>query len=301
MIEILSKNGLSKATINELCDADDISRIFLEVNELAEAGYKVDKKSVALFRLCESMYSKALGKDLSQLNTSQIDDLATCSRFFSKVGGITVVAGALGVGLESAILFSEGKIDEAGEKLRKYGFGLLGGVVGGVVADMLIGSLVITNPFAAVTILLAFGVLGTKAGEGFSDLLDAVWSLFDEAGAYTYPVDPLILDLDGDGIETVSVKDGVNFDFDNNGFAEKTGWVGKDDGLLVRDIDGNGQVDNGGELFGDLTVADDFTAKNGFDALKYFDTNGDNIIDKLDEIYSELRVWQDANQNGKVA
>ena len=34
-----------------------------------------------------------------------------------------------------------------------------------------------------------------------------------------------VVDLDGDGIETVSVKNGVNFDFDNNGFVEKIGWL----------------------------------------------------------------------------
>lgn len=47
---------------------------------------------------------------------------------------------------------------------------------------------------------------------------------------------PLVVDLDGDGVETTTEENGVYFDHDNNGFAEKTAWVGKDDGLLVRDI-----------------------------------------------------------------
>ena len=56
---------------------------------------------------------------------------------------------------------------------------------------------------------------------------------------------PLVLDLDGDGVETVSVAQGTYFDHDGNGFAENTGWVGADDGLLVRDLNENGVIDDG--------------------------------------------------------
>ena len=65
---------------------------------------------------------------------------------------------------------------------------------------------------------------------------------------------PLALDLDGDGVETTTVESGVYFDHDDNGFAEKSGWVGKDDGLLVRDINNNGLIDDGTELFGNNSV-----------------------------------------------
>ena len=66
---------------------------------------------------------------------------------------------------------------------------------------------------------------------------------------------PLVIDLDGDGVvETNKEDSGIHFDHDDNGFAEKSGWVGKDDGLLVRDINGNGQIDNGTELFGNNSV-----------------------------------------------
>ncbi len=46
---------------------------------------------------------------------------------------------------------------------------------------------------------------------------------------------PIILDLDGDGVETRSLQDEIYFDHDGNQFAENTGWVGADDGLLVLD------------------------------------------------------------------
>ena len=85
---------------------------------------------------------------------------------------------------------------------------------------------------------------------------------------------PLVVDLDGDGIETLGTDAGVYFDHDDNGFLEKTGWVGKDDGLLVRDINNNGKIDDGTELFGDNSVlSNGVKAFNGFEALADLDTN----------------------------
>lgn len=65
--------------------------------------------------------------------------------------------------------------------------------------------------------------------------------------------DPLILDLDGDGIETTTLKDGVYFDHNGDDISFKTSWVDKDDALLVLDKNLNNQIDNGNELFGNFT------------------------------------------------
>jgi hypothetical protein len=91
----------------------------------------------------------------------------------------------------------------------------------------------------------------------------------------------------------------VYFDHDGNGFAQLTGWVGANDGLLVWDRNGNGVIDNGGELFGDNTVlTNGLNAVNGFAALAEHDSNGDGVIDANDAIWSELRVWRDLSQDG---
>ena len=112
---------------------------------------------------------------------------------------------------------------------------------------------------------------------------------------------PLIVDLDGDGVETTSVTGGVYFDHDSNGFAENSSWVGKDDGLLVRDINGNGQIDDGTELFGNNSVlSSGEKATNGFEALKDLDSNNDGIFNSSDTAWNEVKVWKDSNQNGKV-
>ena len=45
--------------------------------------------------------------------------------------------------------------------------------------------------------------------------------------------DPLIFDLDGDGIEMLDLEVNINFDVDVDGEREITGWVAPDDALLV--------------------------------------------------------------------
>ena len=112
---------------------------------------------------------------------------------------------------------------------------------------------------------------------------------------------PLVLDLDGDGVETLGKSSGVQFDLDADGFAELSGWAGADDGLLVRDINGNGQIDNGRELFGNYTQLNNGdSAANGFAALADLDSNGDGAVDANDDAFDQLRVWQDANSDGVV-
>ncbi|TNF83810.1 hypothetical protein FGE05_06290 [Pseudomonas sp. ICMP22404] len=112
---------------------------------------------------------------------------------------------------------------------------------------------------------------------------------------------PLILDLDGDGVETTGLSAHVHFDHDTNGFAESTGWVGRDDGLLVFDRNGNGRIDNGTELFGDNTkLPSGDKAANGFAALAALDTNGDGRIDASDTDYASLRVWKDIDSDGET-
>ena len=112
---------------------------------------------------------------------------------------------------------------------------------------------------------------------------------------------PLVLDLDGDGVETISSEQGVYFDHAGDGFAEKTGWVSPDDGLLAIDLNNDGKIDNGTELFGNNTrLSNGETAANGFEALKEYDSNSDGVIDEFDRDFQALKVWQDLNLDGKT-
>lgn len=131
-------------------------------------------------------------------------------------------------------------------------------------------------------------------------LPDFVKDLFNRAKIWTWPRDPIILDLDGDGLETVGLSGSTAyFDFDGDGVLSKSGWVGRDDALLVRDKNSNGTIDSGAELFGDFTVLPNGTlAPNGFAALASLDANGDGVIDANDSAFAELNLWRDTSQDG---
>jgi Ca2+-binding RTX toxin-like protein len=114
-------------------------------------------------------------------------------------------------------------------------------------------------------------------------------------------VDPLILDLDNDGLETIGINTSnpILFDHNGNGVRTATGWVKSDDAFLVLDRNGNGSIDNGRELFGDSTpLSAGGVAADGFAALAQEDTNGDGKVDSLDARFASLRLWRDLNQDG---
>ncbi|BCS53645.1 calcium-binding protein [Geobacter sp. SVR] len=144
---------------------------------------------------------------------------------------------------------------------------------------------------------LAIGAFTAKLIAEFPSL---PFDLFKNAATVSPPrIDPLILDLDSDGIETTSITAGANFDHDGNGFAERTGWVNSDDGLLVLDRNSDGIINNGTELFGDQTILKNgIRATNGFQALAEWDDNGDGKIDEIDDIWATARVWRDLNGDG---
>lgn len=124
-------------------------------------------------------------------------------------------------------------------------------------------------------------------------------NFFDSAKNWVWPRDPILLDLDGDGLETVGLASNVYFDHDGDGVLTKTGWAGANDALLVWDRNGNGTIDTGAELFGDFTVLPNGTlAPNGFAALAALDANGDGVIDATDPAFAELKLWRDISQDG---
>ncbi|MDD2780869.1 hypothetical protein [Sulfuricurvum sp.] len=69
-------------------------------------------------------------------------------------------------------------------------------------------------------------------------------------------------------------------------------------GFVVLDRNGNGTIDNGGELFGDQTSVNGAKASDGFSALSAEDTDHDGTFDADDANYTNVRVWQDTNSDG---
>ena len=106
-------------------------------------------------------------------------------------------------------------------------------------------------------------------------------------------VDPLVLDLNGDGIDLKGADEGVDFDMNGNGEKTGMGFIRGDDAFLFVDEHGDGLVRDGRQLFGN---ADGHA--NGFEKLRAYDDNGDGVIDENDAIWDKLMVWQEKNENG---
>ncbi|QGG89151.1 tandem-95 repeat protein [Agrobacterium sp. MA01] len=107
--------------------------------------------------------------------------------------------------------------------------------------------------------------------------------------------DPIILDLDKNGFAFSSIDNGVSFDINADGKTDQIAWT-SDDGILAFDVDGNGLIDNGSEIF-----TPDFNGgkfASGVAALASLDSNGDGKIDSSDDAFSKLKIWVDANNNG---
>jgi trimeric autotransporter adhesin len=110
-----------------------------------------------------------------------------------------------------------------------------------------------------------------------------------------------VLDLDGNGVRTTAAADGVNFDLNATGNAQRVGWASATDGLLVMDRNGDGRINDGSELFGTGTRdAAGSRAVDGYQAMRFEDSNGDGLLSAADARFSELQVWVDANQDGKT-
>ncbi|WP_353242797.1 hypothetical protein [Providencia sp.] len=110
---------------------------------------------------------------------------------------------------------------------------------------------------------------------------------------------PLIIDLNNDGVKTLSHDFGVLFKF--NGELMQTGWVDPNDALLVMDKNSDGIVNDSSELLGeDYLKKDGAFALNGFDGLLDFDTNNDGVISKNDFNWEFLKLWRDVNSDGKT-
>ncbi len=100
--------------------------------------------------------------------------------------------------------------------------------------------------------------------------------------------DPVMFDLDGDGLELTSYKNGTRFDILGNGQQVNTAFVTGGDAFLALDRNGDGAITSGAELFGDQRGA-----TNGFEELRKLDDNGDRVIDRNDAAYDSLLLWRD--------
>lgn len=109
---------------------------------------------------------------------------------------------------------------------------------------------------------------------------------------------PIVLDLDGDGIQVSDPEAGVRFDmFDTRGTV-RTAWPSAGDALLAMDRDGDGKITSSWELFGEARLWF-MRIENGFERLRELDANADGVVDARDPMFGHLRAWRDADRDGE--
>lgn len=94
--------------------------------------------------------------------------------------------------------------------------------------------------------------------------------------------DPLVVNFSGTAAQLTQTK--YSFDLDADGRAEQISFVAPGSGFLAIDRSGDGQINNGSELFG-------AQSGNGFADLARYDDDGNQWIDEGDMVYDRLRVW----------
>lgn len=113
-------------------------------------------------------------------------------------------------------------------------------------------------------------------------------------------VTPLLVNFSDKKPRFTTAENGVNFNL-VPGQKLKVGWPSpnQDVAWIVRDLNGNKQIDSGRELFGSETeVAKGVFAANGFAALALFDKDKNNLLDATE--MKDLQLWFDKNGDGKT-
>lgn len=104
---------------------------------------------------------------------------------------------------------------------------------------------------------------------------------------------PLVLSFDGAPAELVPAR-AATFDLDGVGGCITTDWPAASTPWLALDVDGNGTIDSGRELFGSGTLLrSGKRAQHGFMALAELDDDGNGRIDMGDPAFSRLVLWSD--------
>jgi hypothetical protein len=102
--------------------------------------------------------------------------------------------------------------------------------------------------------------------------------------------DPLVVNFGGTAAQLAGATgQRFSFDLDGDGQLDSLPTFASGSGYLALDLNGNGRIDSGKELFGPQTG-------NGFSELAKLDSDGNGWIDEGDPVFAKLAVWSpDAN------
>ena len=121
-------------------------------------------------------------------------------------------------------------------------------------------------------------------------ITDIAGNAYAGTSSYNFAT-PIVLDLNGDGVQYVDRSAGVTYDYAGNGIQQATAWVNPNDGILaLQNPDSSLRI-----VFG----VDGGTDLQGL--AKMFDSNYDGVLDAQDASFSQFGVWKDSNSDGIVA
>lgn len=142
----------------------------------------------------------------------------------------------------------------------------------------------------------AQGVVHTADGKSIS--IDISLSMSREFAAYNYTStqmpskDPLVINYGGTAASLTGER--FSFDLDADGTLDSISSLGQGSGFLALDKNGDGNINDGTELFGPQSGS-------GFDDLRAYDKDGNGWIDENDSVFDSLLVWsRDADGNSQL-
>jgi hypothetical protein len=94
--------------------------------------------------------------------------------------------------------------------------------------------------------------------------------------------DPLVINFDGTAAQLQNTR--FSFDLDSDGKKEDVPLLSGNRGYLALDLNGNGKIDSGSELFGT-------GSGNGFADLARYDNDHNGWIDENDAVFYKLKAW----------
>ncbi|KZM51804.1 hypothetical protein OA90_00345 [Labrenzia sp. OB1] len=109
------------------------------------------------------------------------------------------------------------------------------------------------------------------------------------AGFRVHNIKPVMLDLDGDGLEVTALdRSTVFMDTGGDGFLHRTAWAGEGDGVLYFDPDGRDEITEKRQF---VFTEWDPTSTSDLEALaSVFDSNGDGVLSAGDDAFGQFKV-----------
>lgn len=221
--------------------------------------------------------------------------VATDTFTFGAIGGVTVVPTGTGGNFQIAgnTFASFDNATVAGQVTVTFAAAALSAIPGSVVNSVMQALLFDNNTVVSGdTVVLQYtfsdGNSGSQGSGGVGTFV----------GTRTINVvAPVVLDLDGDGLNFVGANsaDALRFDLTGDGVEDSLAWVKSGDGTLVYDADGDGKVSHRSEF----VFTDWGGGRTDLEALAAnFDSNLDGELNRLDTDWSKFKIWQDLDSDG---